>query len=222
MPSSTARRSRSTLVGAGRPTSTYFARIRSRYSRAVECAMPSCIANELQRQAGCVEVQHVALAPAELRLGEVAVGLDRARPLDVVEHLALRDQRDGADHRRHRGAFGMTPAAPAASASRTAATRSAMLCRARRCRSRARRARSRSPRSRRRARVEHDASHAPPSSAPRLGNVRGLGDHLVAGVETCGAHPSRTASWSSTIATVAPCAAPSPVTCCHLSPTVTR
>src|SRR5215207_1622861 len=41
--------------------------------------------HELQRQPRRVEVQHVAFAPAELRLREVAIGLDRARPLDVVQ-----------------------------------------------------------------------------------------------------------------------------------------
>ena len=60
--------------------------------------MPSCCGHELERQARRVEVQHVALTTPELRLREVAVGLDRARPLDVVEHLAPRDGRDRGDH----------------------------------------------------------------------------------------------------------------------------
>ena len=195
MPSSTARRRRSTFVGAGRPTSTYFARMRSRYSRAVECAMPSCIADELQRQARRVEVQHVALAPSELRLREVAVGLDRARPLDVVEHLALRDGGDGADHGRHRRRLGDDARRPGGE--RLAHGGDAV---------------GDAVHEHGAARVEHGPhvlGHARPvaerqvehhhvarRAAERieeLGHVRGLGDHLVPGITTRGtqAEPHR-------------------------------
>src|SRR4051794_36625532 len=60
--------------------------------------------DRLQRQAGGVEVEHISLAPAELRLREVTVRVDGRRPLQVVEHVAARDGGDRADQgRRRRG-----------------------------------------------------------------------------------------------------------------------
>jgi hypothetical protein len=60
----------------------------------------------LQRQAGCVQVQHISLTATQLRLGEVVVRIDRAGPLQVVENLAGGDGGDGSHDSGSRGGLG--------------------------------------------------------------------------------------------------------------------
>jgi len=127
MPSSTARRSRSTFVGAGRPTSTYFTRMRSRYSRAVEFAIPSWAATALSGRPDAYRCstsrsRRPSWAFAMSLSASIAVAHSRllsTSPRATVS-IAFITVVVGED-------LGMTPAAPAASASRTLATRSAML-----------------------------------------------------------------------------------------------
>ena len=86
------------------------------------------LGDDLEREPGGVQPQHLALARRQLRVGEVAVALDGARPLDVVERLAAARPCGSRRSRRRCGEDLLTtPAAPAASASRTAAGRSATL-----------------------------------------------------------------------------------------------
>ena len=61
---------------------------------------------ELERKPGGVEVKNLALATTELRLREVAVGVDGRGPLQVVEHIPPRHRGDGGHHRGRRGGLG--------------------------------------------------------------------------------------------------------------------
>ena len=46
--------------------------------------------HHFQREPRRVQVQNIAFAPPEFRIGEVSVGVDRGRPLKIVEHFTTR------------------------------------------------------------------------------------------------------------------------------------
>ena len=81
MPSSIARRSRSTLVEAGRSASVYLVRIRRRYSRALFSVTKSCCGDLGDLEPGDVEDEHLALALAQPGADEVGVAVDHGQDL---------------------------------------------------------------------------------------------------------------------------------------------
>src|SRR5690554_1048557 len=67
------------------------------------------LCGKLERQSGRVQVKDLALSTTQLGFRKVAVGVDRRRPLQVVQHVTTSDRRYGAHHDLGCGRLGDHP-----------------------------------------------------------------------------------------------------------------